>query len=179
MPALVTERAGVDRAQRAAHAALGAYARRAPDVDRLILACFVFGVSTCKVAKTPLPLLGIPVSPATVSRVADTLDAAVEAFHKRPLSNPYQVLMLDGVVLIGVERGGPERAAPKSARVAGIRSFGIIGLLGGLWAQLASQVGAVVLGFAFVAFAPVMAIARWRSSHKNRRGGVDPGARAS
>ncbi len=82
-------------------------------------------------------------------------------------------------VLIGVERGGPERAAPKSARVAGIRSFGIIGLLGGLWAQLASQVGAVVLGFAFVAFAPVMAIARWRSSHKNRRGGVDPGARAS
>ncbi len=47
-------------------------------------------------------------------------------------------------VLIAVERGGPENAAPEGARVAGIRSFGIIGLLGGLWAQLASQVGAVV-----------------------------------
>jgi transposase-like protein len=34
-----------------------------------------------------------------VSRVAKTLDAAVAAFHRRPLKNGYTALMLDGVVL--------------------------------------------------------------------------------
>ncbi len=33
------------------------------------------------------------------SRVAKTLDAAVAAFHRRPLKDRYRVLMLDGVVL--------------------------------------------------------------------------------
>jgi putative transposase len=36
---------------------------------------------------------------ATVSQVAKTLDAAVAAFHRRPLHNRYKALMLDGVVL--------------------------------------------------------------------------------
>ena len=38
-------------------------------------------------------------SPSTVSQVAKTLDAAVAAFHRRPLQDRYQALMLDGVVL--------------------------------------------------------------------------------
>ncbi|MCY4498027.1 MAG: transposase [Rhodospirillaceae bacterium] len=46
-----------------------------------------------------LALLGRPVSASTVSRVAKTLDAAVAAFHGRPLANRYKSLMLDGVVL--------------------------------------------------------------------------------
>ena len=37
--------------------------------------------------------------PATVSRVAQSLDKAVAAFHARPLKARYQALMLDGVVL--------------------------------------------------------------------------------
>ena len=82
-----------------AAAILRSYARRMPEVDRLILACFVLGVSTRKVGKALLPLLGRPVSPATVSRVAKTLDGAVAAFHARPLKDQYRVLMLDGVVL--------------------------------------------------------------------------------
>ncbi len=76
-----------------------AYARRARHLDRMILACFVLGLSTRKVAKALLPVLGAPVSPATVSRVAKTLDGAVAAFHRRPLQDRYRVLMLDGVVL--------------------------------------------------------------------------------
>jgi putative transposase len=44
-------------------------------------------------------VLGQPVSPTTVSRVAKRLDAAVAAFHARPLGDQYRVLMLDGVVL--------------------------------------------------------------------------------
>jgi putative transposase len=76
-----------------------AYARRAKDVDRMILACFLLGLSTRKVAIALLPILGRPVSPATVSAVAKQLDAAVAAFHHRPLKDQYRVLVLDGVVL--------------------------------------------------------------------------------
>jgi putative transposase len=76
-----------------------AYARRAKDVDRMILACFLLGLSTRKVAFALLPVLGRPVSPATVSAVARQLDAAVAAFHRRPLKDRYRVLVLDGVIL--------------------------------------------------------------------------------
>ena len=80
-------------------AVLGSYARRAREIDRVILAGFVLGLSARKVGEVLLPLLGRPVSPATVSRVARTLDAAVAAFHRRRLANRYKALMLDGVVL--------------------------------------------------------------------------------
>ena len=76
-----------------------AYARRVRDVDRMILACFVLGLSTRKVARALLPILGQPVSPGTVSQIAKQLDAAVAAFHQRPLQDQYRVLVLDGVVL--------------------------------------------------------------------------------
>jgi putative transposase len=76
-----------------------AYARRTREIDRVILAGFVLGLSTRKVGETLLALLGRSVSPTTVSQVAKTLDAAVAAFHRRPLQNRYQTLMLDGVVL--------------------------------------------------------------------------------
>ena len=76
-----------------------AYARRTAEIDRAILAGFVLGLSTRKVGEVLLALLGRPVSAATVSTVARTLDTAVAAFHRRPLKDAYQVLMLDGVVL--------------------------------------------------------------------------------
>lgn len=76
-----------------------AYARRTREIDRVILAGFVLGLSTRKVGETLLALLGRSVSATTVSQVAKTLDGAVAAFHRRPLHNRYQALMLDGVVL--------------------------------------------------------------------------------
>jgi putative transposase len=78
---------------------LRAYARRSPEIDRAILASFVLGLSTRKVGAMLLALLGRSVSATTVSAVAKTLDAAVAAFHRRPLKDAYKVLMLDGVVL--------------------------------------------------------------------------------
>jgi transposase-like protein len=75
------------------------YARREREIDRVILAGFVLGLSTRKVGEALLSILGQKVSASTVSRVAKTLDAAVAAFHRRPLNNRYKVLMLDGVVL--------------------------------------------------------------------------------
>ncbi len=76
-----------------------AYARRAAHIDRMILACFVLGLSTRKVASALLPVLGRRISAGTVSQVAKTLDAVVAAFHRRPVPDIYPVLMLDGVVL--------------------------------------------------------------------------------
>ncbi len=78
---------------------LKGYARRCTQVDRLIMACFLLGLSTRKVGHALLAILGETVSPATVSRVAKTLDTAVAAFHKRKLSNVYRALIFDGVVL--------------------------------------------------------------------------------
>jgi putative transposase len=80
-------------------AVVRAYARRAEQLDRMILACFVLGLSVRKVGEALLPILGRPISPATVSPVAKQLDAVVAVFHTRPLKERYRVLMLDGVVL--------------------------------------------------------------------------------
>jgi transposase-like protein len=82
-----------------AKAVLGAYARRTREIDRLILGCFVLGLSTRKVGTALLPLLGERVSATVVSQVAKTLDGAVAAFHQRPLQNGYRALLFDGVVL--------------------------------------------------------------------------------
>jgi len=82
------------------------YARREKRVDRAILACFVLGLSTRKVSEALLPILGEPVSPATVSQVAKTLDQAVAAFHARPLSGRYRFWFFDGVVLKRKSGGG-------------------------------------------------------------------------
>jgi transposase-like protein len=41
----------------------------------------------------------VPISAQTVSRVAKQLDQCVEAYHKRPLEDKYEVLILDGIVL--------------------------------------------------------------------------------
>ena len=82
-----------------AAAALRAYARREDCVDRMILACFLLGLSTRKVGTALLPILEERVSASTVSRIAKTLDAAVASFHRRRLKNKYRILILDGVVL--------------------------------------------------------------------------------
>ncbi|AZO54684.1 MULTISPECIES: MgtC/SapB family protein [unclassified Mesorhizobium] len=61
-------------------------------------------------------------------------------------------------LLVGLERGWQERDAPDRSRTAGIRTFGISGLLGGVLAALANAVGAVsVLVGGFIAFAAIFA----------------------
>jgi uncharacterized membrane protein (DUF4010 family) len=56
-------------------------------------------------------------------------------------------------LLIGVERGWREREAREGERVAGVRTYGLIGLLGGVSSLLAGQFGQLVLGLAFIAVA--------------------------
>jgi transposase-like protein len=75
----------------------------------LILLPFLFGLSTKKVGQALLPILGEHVSHATVSQIAKQLDRAVHAYQQRPLSDTYEVLLLDGIVMkrktgIGVQK---------------------------------------------------------------------------
>ncbi|MGB1548447.1 MAG: MgtC/SapB family protein, partial [Alphaproteobacteria bacterium] len=69
-------------------------------------------------------------------------------------------------ILVGIERGWKARLEPEGARVAGVRTFTIVGFLGGLWMLLAEALGEVVLGFAFLAFAIVMVVAHIGSLRK-------------
>lgn len=80
-------------------ALLKRFARRMLPVERLIMLAFLFGLSTRKVGQALLPILGEPVSPTTVSHIAQKLDAAVAAFHGRTLLDLYSVLILDGLVV--------------------------------------------------------------------------------
>ena len=65
-------------------------------------------------------------------------------------------------LLIGLERGWEFRELPEGGRVAGIRTFGIIALLGALAAQLAGPYYDVLLGATIVAVAILMGIGYWR-----------------
>ena len=78
---------------------LHSYARRAEHIDRLILACFVLGMSTRKVAEALLPLLGRKISPQLVSDIAKQLDVHVARYHARRLEDRYRFLFFDGVTL--------------------------------------------------------------------------------
>jgi putative transposase len=90
-------------------AVLQKYARRTAQIDQVILAGFVLGLSTRKVGQTLLALLGEKISASTVSQVAKTLDRSVACFHNRPLANIYKVLLLDGVVLSRKTGAGAEK----------------------------------------------------------------------
>ncbi|MCP5349333.1 MAG: MgtC/SapB family protein [Pseudomonadales bacterium] len=60
-------------------------------------------------------------------------------------------------VLIGLERGWKQRQAGDGERIAGVRTFALIGLLGGSSAILAEQLGPLVLSLVFLGLAGVWA----------------------
>lgn len=60
-------------------------------------------------------------------------------------------------LLIGTERGWEQRELKDGSRVAGIRTFGLIGLMGGLVSLLGRQVGPLMLAIGFGGFAVVLA----------------------
>jgi uncharacterized membrane protein (DUF4010 family) len=56
-------------------------------------------------------------------------------------------------LLIGVERGWKAREQAEGQRVAGVRTYALIGLLGGGTALLAQQTGSLLMGLVFLAVA--------------------------
>jgi uncharacterized membrane protein (DUF4010 family) len=72
-------------------------------------------------------------------------------------------------LLVGLERGWQERDAPDRSRTAGIRTYGISGLLGGILAALADAVdSASVLVAGFLGFAAVFAWYKAREATHDR-----------
>jgi len=53
-------------------------------------------------------------------------------------------------LLIGIERGWTSRDDDEGKRVAGIRTFSLVGLLGGVWAQISQLIPAWMLGIVFL-----------------------------
>ena len=66
-------------------------------------------------------------------------------------------------LLIGTERGWHERETEEGFRVAGLRTFALIGLSGGIWALLAEALGELLLAAAFLGFVAVLLLIRLRS----------------
>jgi uncharacterized membrane protein (DUF4010 family) len=75
-------------------------------------------------------------------------------------------------LLIGTERGWQVRTAAEGSRIAGIRTFGLIGLLGGLWGLLGAQLGDVLLGFAFAALTAILIFAHMAEQREDRDYGI-------
>jgi uncharacterized membrane protein (DUF4010 family) len=64
--------------------------------------------------------------------------------------------------LIGVERGWREREEKEGERAAGLRTFALIGLFGGVWGLLTREIGPAPMGLAFLAIAGAVTLFRWR-----------------
>jgi len=82
-----------------AYSVLRRYSRRAPWVENLVREMFLSGVSTRRVGQVVRSLLSASVSAQAVSRIAACLDEQVRSWHRRPLRDQYQYLILDGVTL--------------------------------------------------------------------------------
>jgi uncharacterized membrane protein (DUF4010 family) len=69
-------------------------------------------------------------------------------------------------LLIGTERGWHERAAAEGHRVAGIRTFGLAGLLGGVIGVVSLKLTVAFAGLAFAGFAALVVAGHWISSNR-------------
>ena len=67
-------------------------------------------------------------------------------------------------LMIGVERGQHTRNESGGVRVAGVRSFSLIGLLGGMCGWLTTVLGPSFLGLALVALAGLVGLTYWVTS---------------
>lgn len=72
------------------------------------------------------------------------------------MEQSYDIIITLGVslaigLLIGIERGWSDRDEGEGARIAGIRTFSLVGLLGAVVALLAQELGPLFLGIAFAA----------------------------
>ncbi len=75
-------------------------------------------------------------------------------------------------LLIGLERGWEERDAPEGSRVAGLRTFGLIGFLGGLCAVLSQRFNTLLLAFSFAVLAALLIFAHMEDVRRNKDVGI-------
>jgi len=78
---------------------LGRYRRRTEEIDDMVAAAYVHGVSTRNMKEVTESLMGDEVSRSTVSRITKRLDAAVEELRHAPIEGPQYYLYLDATHL--------------------------------------------------------------------------------
>lgn len=78
---------------------IGRYRRRSAEVDRMVTAAYVEGVSTRDMNRVTAALMGEGISRSTVSRVTKVLGEQVEALRREPISEPIPYLYLDATFL--------------------------------------------------------------------------------
>lgn len=74
--------------------------------------------------------------------------------------------------LIGLERGWSDRDEPEGQRIAGIRTFGLISLLGALWSLIYMTTGSWAVVLAFLGFCGLVIVAEWLRSQKQGSFGI-------
>jgi uncharacterized membrane protein (DUF4010 family) len=75
-------------------------------------------------------------------------------------------------LMIGTERGWQSRESPEGLRSAGIRSFGFVGLLGGVAALLTGKWGAIVLATIFLGLAAMVIVSYWLTAERGQDFGI-------
>jgi putative transposase len=78
---------------------LPSHERRGAEMDDVVCASFLAGVSTRRVGEVLEPLTGEAISATTVSRISKALDGAVRRYHERALGDNVRYLFLDGIGL--------------------------------------------------------------------------------
>ncbi len=92
-------------------------------------------------------------------------------FINQLLTSDVEILYRLGLALalgliIGLERGWKSRNIGEGRNVAGLRTYGLTGLLGGVWALVAMQTSLFMLGFAFLGLALVVIAAYFSRIHQ-------------
>lgn len=75
-------------------------------------------------------------------------------------------------LIIGLERGWKGRESEEGTRVAGLRTFGLIGLLGGLSGLLGQDRGVWLIGFAFLALTALLVVGHAVAVRQTRDFGI-------
>jgi uncharacterized membrane protein (DUF4010 family) len=75
-------------------------------------------------------------------------------------------------LIIGMERGWNTRQSPPGMRLAGVRSFGFVGLLGGLSATLADLFDSSILAVALLGFTLMVGVSFALTAKENTKFGV-------
>jgi uncharacterized membrane protein (DUF4010 family) len=75
-------------------------------------------------------------------------------------------------LLVGIERGWQERQTAEGNRVAGLRSYGLLGLLGGVCGLLAQDLSLHLLGFALLGLVILLTVAYWAGFQRDQDLGI-------
>lgn len=75
-------------------------------------------------------------------------------------------------LLIGLERGWHTRERSEGTRVAGVRTFALMGLLGGICGWLAVVLGPIMFGFIFIGYAILITASYWIGTYSSADYGI-------